>query len=54
MWCDNVVQSHLVLFAFVNDYTIWKFHGEADASAGVARGNLSTSMVVVIVEHDGG
>jgi hypothetical protein len=27
---DNVVKSHLIRYGFVKDYTIWKFHGEAE------------------------
>ena len=27
---DNVVQSHLIRYGFIKNYTIWKFHGEAD------------------------
>jgi len=33
---DNVVQSHLVRYGFAKDYTVWKFHGEADSSAGAS------------------
>ena len=28
----SVVQSHLIRHSFVEDYTVWKFHGEVDAS----------------------
>ena len=49
---DDVVQSHLVRFGFVKDYTVWKLHSEADASASASGGNSSTSTVVVTTEHD--
>ena len=29
---DSVVQSHLIRYGFVKDYTVWKFHGEGDTS----------------------
>jgi hypothetical protein len=34
---DGMVQSHLVRFGFVKDYTVWIFHGEKiDASGGAS------------------
>jgi hypothetical protein len=46
---DNVVKSHLVQYGFVKDYTIWKFHGEAeDPSAGASGGNSSTTTAVAV------
>ena len=40
---DNVVQSHLIRHGFVENYTVWKFHGEADPSvAGASERNSST------------
>jgi hypothetical protein len=50
---DNVVQSHLIRYGFVKDYTVWKYHGDADpsdASASIANSS-TTSMVAV---NDGG
>ena len=29
----DVVKSHLIRSGFVENYTVWKFHGEANASA---------------------
>ena len=29
---DDVVKSHLIHYGFVKNYTVWKFHGEVDAS----------------------
>jgi hypothetical protein len=46
---DNVVKSHLVWYGFVKDYTVWKFHGEAeDPSAGASGGNLSTTTTAAV------
>ena len=37
---DNEVQSHLIRFGFVKDYTVWTFHSEkVDATGGASRGN---------------
>jgi hypothetical protein len=45
---DNMVQSHLVQYGFVKDYTVWKYHGEADPSATSASGgNSSTTSTAV-------
>jgi hypothetical protein len=46
---DNEVQSHLIRYGFVKDYTVWTFNGEklVDATVGDAsRGNLMSSMMV--------
>ena len=43
---DSLVRSHLVMFGFVKDYTVWTSHGEKedDASGGIASGmNLLSS-----------
>ena len=40
-------QSHLIWQDFVKDYTIWKFHGEADPSVtGASERNSSTTSTV--------
>ena len=38
------VQSHLIKWGFIEEYMVWRFHGEADASGGVFGGNSSPSM----------
>jgi hypothetical protein len=45
-----MVKSHLVRYDFVKDYTVWKFHEEAeDPSVGASRGgNSSTAMTMVV------
>jgi len=46
---DYVVKSHLVWYGFVKDYTVWKFHGEAeDPSAGASGGNSSTTTTAAV------
>jgi hypothetical protein len=47
---DDTVKSHLARYSFVKDYTIWKFHGEAeDLRAGASRGgNSSTAMTATV------
>ena len=30
---DSVVKSHLICYGFVDNYTVWKVHGEVDSSA---------------------
>ena len=41
---DSVVQSHLIRYGFVKDYTVWKFHGEGDTSVtGASERNSSTT-----------
>jgi hypothetical protein len=48
-----MVQSHLVRFGFVKDYTIWTFHGKkVDLSGGASGGNSSTMMTAVLVNAD--
>ena len=50
---DSKVQSHLIRFGFVKDYTVWTFHGEkVDATGSESRGNLSSS-TTVNAEHVG-
>ena len=40
---DSVVKSHMIRYGFVDNYTVWKFHGEADPSAtGASEQNSST------------
>ena len=40
---DSVVKSHPIRYGFVDNYTFWKFHGEADPSAtGASEQNSST------------
>ena len=45
-----MVKSHLIRYGFVKDYTVWKFHGEAeDPSAGASGGgNSSTTMMAAV------
>ena len=44
---DNVVQSHLIRFGFIKDYTVWTFHGKkVDATGGASGGNSSSSTTV--------
>jgi hypothetical protein len=51
---DNVVQSHLIRYGFIKDYTVWKYHGEADPSAtGASGGNSSTTLTVTAVNDRG-
>ena len=50
---NSEVQSHLIRFGFIKDYTVWTFHGEkVDATGGASRGNSSSS-TMVNVEHVG-
>jgi len=44
---DNVVQSRLIHYGSVKNYTVWKFHGEADPSVTGAseRNSLTPSLV---------
>jgi hypothetical protein len=44
----------LVQFGFVKDYSVWKFHSEADASASASGGNSSMLTAAMTTEHDGG
>jgi hypothetical protein len=56
---DNKVKSHLIRFGFVNDYTVWTFHGKKTivatttttvANASREKTSLSTT---VNAEHVG-
>jgi hypothetical protein len=39
----------LVRYGFIKDYTVWKFHGEAeDPSAGASGGNSSTTTTIAV------
>jgi len=41
---DSVVKSHLIRYGFVDNYTVWKFHGKVDSSTtGASERNLSTT-----------
>ena len=52
---DSEVQSHLIRFGFVKDYTVWTFHGEkvVDTTVGDASGGNSTLSMTVNAEHVG-
>jgi hypothetical protein len=52
---DSDVQSHLIRFGFVKDYTVWTFHGEkvVDATVGDASRGNSTSSMTVNAKHVG-
>ena len=40
------MKSHLIRYGFVDNYTIWKFHSEADPSAtGASKQNSSVNDV---------
>ena len=44
---DSEVQSHLIKFGFVKDYTVWTFHSKkVDATGGASGGNSSSSTTV--------
>jgi hypothetical protein len=46
---DGTVQSHLISFGFVKDYTVWTLHGErVDVSGGASSGVSSSSMMVAL------
>jgi hypothetical protein len=47
----NVMQSHLIRYGFVKDYTVWKYHDDADPSDAGASNSSTTSMAAV---NDGG
>jgi hypothetical protein len=32
----GVVQSHRIRFGFIQEYTVWRFHGKADASGSAS------------------
>ena len=40
---DKTVRSHLIMFGFVKDYTVWTFHGEKAGPSGGERNNASTT-----------
>jgi hypothetical protein len=52
---DNDVQSHLIRFGFVKDYTVCTFYVEkvVDATVGDASGGNSTSSTTVNADHVG-
>jgi hypothetical protein len=52
---DSEVQSHLIRFGFVKDYTVWTFHGKkvVDATVGDASGGNSTLLTTINAEHVG-
>ena len=44
---DSEVQSHLIRFGFIKDYTVWTFHDEkVDVTGGASGGNSSSSTTV--------
>ena len=46
---DDTVKSHLVWYGFIKDYTVWKFHREAeDPSVGASGGNSSTTTTAAV------
>ena len=50
---DDTVKSHLVRYGFVKDYTVWKFHREAeDPSAGASGGGNSSTTTTVVVNAE--
>jgi hypothetical protein len=50
---DGMVKSHLVRYGFIKDYTIWKFHGEAeDSSAGASGGGNSSTVMMAAVNAE--
>jgi hypothetical protein len=50
---DSVVQSHLIRFGFVKDYTVRTFHGEKVDASGVASGGNLSSSTIVNADHVG-
>lgn len=49
---DSVVKSHLIRYGFVDNYTVWKFHGEVDSSAtGASERNSSTTTTSSVNER---
>jgi len=49
---DSVVKSHLIRYGFVDNYTIWKFHGEVDSSAtGASERNSSMTTTSSVNER---
>jgi hypothetical protein len=51
---DSTVQSHLIRFGFVKDYTVWTLHSErVDVSGGASSGvSLSSTMAALPVNQD--
>ena len=50
---DDTVKSHLIQYGFVKDYTVWKFHEEAeDPSAGASGGGNSSTATVAAVNAE--
>ena len=48
-----MVKSHLVRYGFIKDYTVWKFHKEAeDPSAGASGGGNSSTTTTVAVNAE--
>ena len=46
---DSMVKSHMIRYGFVDNYTVWKFHGEVDSSAtGASERNSSTMMTSLV------
>ena len=50
---DSVVQSHLIRFGFIKDYTIWTFHGQKVDTTGGASGRNSSSLTMINADHVG-
>ena len=50
---DSKVQSHLIRFGFIKDYTVWTFHGEKVDATGGASGGNSSSPTTVNADHVG-
>jgi hypothetical protein len=47
---DGTVQSHLIRFGFVKDYTVWTLHGErVDVSGGALSGVSSSSTTATLL-----
>ena len=47
------MKSHLIRYGFVKNYTVWKFHGEAEnRSAGASRGGNSSIVMMVAVNTE--
>ena len=45
---DSVVQSHLIRYGFVKDYTVWKFHSEGHTTVtGASEQNSSRTTTSV-------
>ena len=47
------VQSHLIRFGFIKDYTVWTFHDEKVDVTGGASGGNSSSSTTVNADHVG-